>query len=232
MLKLRDRLTFANVVSMLALFVALGGSSYAAITLKRNSVKAQHIAANAVSGPKVKNASLLAKDFAPGQLPRGENGDTGAPGATGSPGSPGSPGAPGSPAASLVMGNTTVAMGETQATSSALSPSGASAISGSTINRAQGSSNATIVVRDLSVTQSGPSGANGNFVYRLVDITSGSEVTLLTCSIAGASGTTCDSGAQSATVPAGSRLYFQVSQNGTGATAGRHAGWGFRATTP
>jgi hypothetical protein len=36
---LRQRLTFANVVSLIALFVALGGSSYAAVTLKKNSVK-------------------------------------------------------------------------------------------------------------------------------------------------------------------------------------------------
>jgi hypothetical protein len=31
------RLTFANVVSLIALFVALGGSSYAAVTLRKGS---------------------------------------------------------------------------------------------------------------------------------------------------------------------------------------------------
>ena len=41
--KVRQRITFANVVSLLALFVALGGSSYAAVTLKRNSVLSMNI---------------------------------------------------------------------------------------------------------------------------------------------------------------------------------------------
>jgi hypothetical protein len=48
------------------LFVALGGSSYAAVTLRRNSVKGKHIAPNAVTSRKVKDRSLRAKDFATG----------------------------------------------------------------------------------------------------------------------------------------------------------------------
>jgi hypothetical protein len=46
--RLRARLSFANVTSMLALFVALGGTSYAAATLPRNSVGKGQIRANAV----------------------------------------------------------------------------------------------------------------------------------------------------------------------------------------
>jgi hypothetical protein len=69
--------------------VALGGSSYAAITLKRNSVKGTHIAKNAVTTAKVKNRSLLARDFAPGQLPKGEIGQTGPQGTAGETGPPG-----------------------------------------------------------------------------------------------------------------------------------------------
>lgn len=42
MSRLRDRLTYANVTATLALFVALGGTGYAATQLPRNSVgKAQ-----------------------------------------------------------------------------------------------------------------------------------------------------------------------------------------------
>jgi hypothetical protein len=92
--KLHDRLTFANVASLLALFVALGGTSVAAVSLKRNAVKGRHIASNAVTAPKVKDRSLLAQDFAPGQLPQGEQGDTGPPGAAGPPGADGSPDTP------------------------------------------------------------------------------------------------------------------------------------------
>ena len=42
MRRLRDRLTYANVISSLALFIALGGTSYA-LTLPRNSVGSAQI---------------------------------------------------------------------------------------------------------------------------------------------------------------------------------------------
>jgi hypothetical protein len=77
--KIRKHLTYANVMSTLCFFLLLGGTSIAAVSLKRNSVKGKHIAKNAVTAPKVKNASLLSEDFAPGQLPKGDKGDTGAP---------------------------------------------------------------------------------------------------------------------------------------------------------
>ena len=85
--KLRGRLTYANVVSTLCLFVVLGGSSYAAVKLGKNAVRARNIAPNAVRTRKVKNGSLLAKDFKAGQLPKGDKGDkgdTGPPGPTAS----------------------------------------------------------------------------------------------------------------------------------------------------
>ena len=84
---LRSKLSYANVVATLALFVALGGSSYAAVALSNNSVKSKHIGKgqvkrpdigrNAVNSGKVKNLSLLAKDFKAGQLPTGPKGDPG-----------------------------------------------------------------------------------------------------------------------------------------------------------
>ena len=155
---LRSRLGFANVVSVIALFVALGGTSVAALTLTRDSVKARHIAPNAVTASEVKNKSLLAEDFAPGQLPQGDKGDTGAAGA---PGTPGTPGTPGSPAASWVTGNLTDALPacSSGANSTNVSPSGQSALSGSDLIRAQVSPNAAIVVPDLAVTQVGATGA-------------------------------------------------------------------------
>ena len=88
-----------TVVAYLALFVALGGSSYAAITLKRNSVKTRHIARGAVTSPKVRDQSLLARDFAAGQLPAGLKGDTGEKGDKGDPGEKGDQGVPGQPGA-------------------------------------------------------------------------------------------------------------------------------------
>ena len=102
---LRSKLTYANVVATFALFIALGGSSYAAVTLSKNSVKSKHIApgavkrsdigANAVNSAKVADASLLAGDFAPGQLPSGPKGENGAKGDQGEQGLTGETGSPG-----------------------------------------------------------------------------------------------------------------------------------------
>ncbi len=79
-----------NVVAYLALFVALGGTSYAAIQLpansvgakqiKKNAVRSSEIRKNAVRSSEVRNRSLLAIDFRAGQLPRGPRGEPGAPG--------------------------------------------------------------------------------------------------------------------------------------------------------
>jgi hypothetical protein len=46
--RLRARLNFANVTASLALFIALGGTSYAAATLPRNSVGKSQIRSSAV----------------------------------------------------------------------------------------------------------------------------------------------------------------------------------------
>ena len=65
------------VVACIALAVALGGTSYAAIVLPRNSVGNKQLRASAVTAGKVRNGSLQAKDFGPGQLPRGPRGAQG-----------------------------------------------------------------------------------------------------------------------------------------------------------
>jgi hypothetical protein len=96
-------------IGLLALFVALGGTSYAAINLPRNSVGSKQIKRNAVSGAKVKNRSLGVSDLSPSAIAsltgrKGDPGDPGAPGAPGQPGSPGSPGSPGAPGPPGVLG--------------------------------------------------------------------------------------------------------------------------------
>jgi hypothetical protein len=84
-----------NLVGYLALFVALGGTSYAATNLGKATVKARNLASDSVSSSKVKNGTLLAKDFKSGQLPKGAKGDKGDPGAAGAAGTAGIPGTPG-----------------------------------------------------------------------------------------------------------------------------------------
>ena len=64
----RPRLTYANVMSTVAVFLALGGVSWAAVTIPRNSVGALQIKRGAVDSVRVKDKSLMAKDFKPGQV--------------------------------------------------------------------------------------------------------------------------------------------------------------------
>jgi hypothetical protein len=59
--------TYANVIASLALFAALGGSSYAALALPDNSVTSKQ----------VKNHTLLVADFKSGQIPAGPRGPQG-----------------------------------------------------------------------------------------------------------------------------------------------------------
>ncbi len=82
------RLSYANVVATLALFVALGGSSYAALNLPKASVGAKQLKKNSVTSPKVKRGSLLVSDFKASQRARlrGPSGPRGAQGIAGSPG--------------------------------------------------------------------------------------------------------------------------------------------------
>jgi hypothetical protein len=73
-------------LALIALFVALGSTSYAAITIPRNSVGSAQIKRNAVNSAKVRDRSLLATDFRRGQLragAKGDKGDTGPRGETG-----------------------------------------------------------------------------------------------------------------------------------------------------
>jgi len=83
---------YANVTSSLALFVALGGTGYAALKLPKNSVHAKQIAPGAVRSSEVKDHSLKAIDFA--VLPTGPKGDKG---------DKGDPGAPGKDATQVVL---------------------------------------------------------------------------------------------------------------------------------
>ena len=79
------KLTYANVTASAALFVALGGTSYAASTLARNSVGTAQIARGAVTSSDVRDRSLRARDFRAGTLPRGAQGERGPQGPPGAP---------------------------------------------------------------------------------------------------------------------------------------------------
>jgi hypothetical protein len=103
--RLHPRLTYANVVSTIALALAIGGGTAYAATkigtknIRYHAVTGSKVASNAITASKVKNSALsgwdirnnsirssdirtgtlLASDFAPGQLPKGDKGDKGDP---------------------------------------------------------------------------------------------------------------------------------------------------------
>ena len=89
---MRPRLSYSNVLATLAMFIALGGASYAALKLPKNSVGTKQLKRNAVTSAKVRNGSLEATDFGPGQLPAGEDGKQGPQGKPGPEGKQGPPG--------------------------------------------------------------------------------------------------------------------------------------------
>jgi hypothetical protein len=100
---IRERLPSpAMIVASVALIIALGGVSYAAAVLPKNSVGPAQLQKqavtraklknNAVTDAKVKNGSLMAADFRVGQLPVGPQGAAGPQGPKGDKGDSGAPG--------------------------------------------------------------------------------------------------------------------------------------------
>jgi hypothetical protein len=225
---LRSKLSYANVVGTLALFVALGGSSYAAISLSSNSVKSKHIGKgqvkrsdlgkNAVNSAKVANYSLRVADFKRGQLPAGPQGPIGPPGVSGS---------AGSPAASMLMGRVpSTLISQSTNSSVAYPPLGLATTAGN----AMLSPNQTVVLRDLAVfltSAPGPAATRTAYVGVSGDLPPGPAIS---CAISGPA-TSCNSGAETVAIPAGSRLVFAVS-NGAVAPVNTSVEFGYRATIP
>jgi hypothetical protein len=77
--RLRSRLSYANVTATLALFIALGGTGYAAITLPRDSVGAKQIRSKAVRSSEIRNRAVKLRDIATGARSalRGQRGPAG-----------------------------------------------------------------------------------------------------------------------------------------------------------
>ena len=100
----RPRLTYANVISTLCLFLILGGSAYAATVLPKNSVGTGQLKAAAVTPAKLSDSAKSTLQGPPGAIgdpgpagPRGERGERGATGDTGVRGEQGERGLQGEP---------------------------------------------------------------------------------------------------------------------------------------
>ena len=70
LIKLRSHLNFANVVAMVALFVALSGTSYAVSKvgskdIRKNAVRSKHIKKSQVNSGDIRNRTITAIDIAP-----------------------------------------------------------------------------------------------------------------------------------------------------------------------
>jgi hypothetical protein len=82
------RPSFPTVISLIALFVALGGTSYAVIKLPAKSVGNRELKSNAVTSAKIRARAIARSDLSPAARvgSRGPRGATGPAGTSGAPG--------------------------------------------------------------------------------------------------------------------------------------------------
>jgi hypothetical protein len=88
MRSLRSRLSYANVISTLCLFMLLGGGAYAAGGLSKGSVGTKQLKNGAVTGKKIKQGTIGASKLAPSAIAslQGSKGERGAAGPRGAEG--------------------------------------------------------------------------------------------------------------------------------------------------
>ena len=65
---MRPRLSYANVMATIAVFIALGGASYAALKVPKNSVGAKQLRKNAVRTAKIRKEAVTAAKIRKGTL--------------------------------------------------------------------------------------------------------------------------------------------------------------------
>jgi Collagen triple helix repeat (20 copies) len=92
--RIRVQLSYANVMSTIAVFIVLGGGAYAATTLPKNSVGTKQIKNGAVTKAKLAKSVKTTGPTGPAgaQGPAGTKGDKGDQGALGTPGTNGTNG--------------------------------------------------------------------------------------------------------------------------------------------
>lgn len=134
----------AMLVALVALMLAMAGTSYGAdavssatqlITGKqiaKNAVKERQLGRGAVTSAKVRDFSLVQRDFRPGQLPAGVPGPAGPEGPAGPAGPTGPEGAKGDPGATQVVARRAGAntLGQTTPTVNAFCNAGETVVGG------------------------------------------------------------------------------------------------------
>jgi hypothetical protein len=207
----------ALAIAVLALFVAIGGTGYAALKLPKNSVssnqirkgavKSSDIARNAVTGAKVKRGSLDASDLKAGSLLQGAQGLKGATGPKG---------ASGSPAFGAVLGRGLTVL----ATPQFLAPSGNLAAANNENNVSSFTANATMKASALAISLTD---APGLAESRTFTLRVGNANTSLSCTVPGGN-TVCKS-TGSVAIPDGSLISIGSTSTGTPTTTDVRFGW-------
>lgn len=237
-----DRPAFSNVIALTALFIALGGVSYAAVNLPKDSVGTKQLKKNAVNGSKVKNGSLLADDFKAGQLPAGATGPAGAPGSPGVPGAAGDDGPRGATGAAGEPGTTGPTgpqgiTGESGAFSAGVmagyanltntgnhqyfSPVGSSTpLDGNSWERSVVTPAVPVEVSDLSVHITESPANPRKITLVTTDILAEPSLTALSCTIA-AGNNSCSYTGPAVTIPAGTLITMRSQQAAAADTAAR-----------
>jgi hypothetical protein len=112
--RIRDQATYANVMATIAVFIAVGGTSYAAITLPRNSVGPTQIKSRAVGSTEIRSGAVRTRAIMNGTIQIEDLARSTRATLAGTPGPAGPPGAPAielragyNPATGLVSGNAT-----------------------------------------------------------------------------------------------------------------------------
>ena len=190
----------SNIVAYVALFVALGGSSYAAVRLSPNSVTTRAIAKgavthtklakNAVTTASVRNGTLMSTDFARGQVLKGLRGDAGSAGSQGNMGLAGIPGlrgdaGPQGPAGQ--NGSASIAL-KSRSSDSVSAPNGASTgipLSGNTWTQSAGELD--LITGNVTLTI--PASCTGSFGNSVVIAVDGTPQTFAVAPASPASGT-------------------------------------------
>jgi hypothetical protein len=160
-----------NAVGYVALFAALGGTSYAAVRLTPGSVTASalkggavthaKLARNSVSGKNVINGTLTSSDFAKGVLTAGTNGAAGSNGSAGGHGTAGTSGPAGPAGAAGANGNSAIIV-RARGTGTVSGPHGATTnvpISNASWTQAPGD----VALLTGTVTMTTPASCTGSF---------------------------------------------------------------------
>jgi hypothetical protein len=257
---MRQRLSYANVMATVAVFIALGGTSYAAL-----KITGKHVVNGSLTGKDVRNnsiksadvAGLTAADFkdalpagpqgqkgyagAKGDTgPAGAKGDTGAVGPTGPAGSDGAGGARGAtgptgPAGSadpgILMARVESIAACTVGASSCISTGAPSGIS----QAVGGNTQQTMLsppypIRMRDLTVR-LNNAPGTGAYRSVGVHPLNTPVVLICTVAGAS-QTCTNTADEAVVPPSTLINLELRRDATTADAPATVAWVTVTTAP